>query len=309
MQECILTVYCLAFNHEKYIRKTLEGFVNQKTSYKFHVVVHDDASTDGTKKIIEEYVQRYPELITPIYQTENQHSKKVDIYDNFLQPLMTSKYSAICEGDDYWCDPNKLQLQIDYMEQHPSCSLCVHNTELIKENGESKGIFLNETGVYKQITPEQVIEAGGGGLFHTSSFVYRTAFRHQKPKEFSIHGVGDYPLAMYLSMQGDVHYIGRVMSVYRIGSVNSWVKRVSNNPTLFDEHTRVEIEDLKRWDSMTEHKYHDSFVKAQKRSLYRSHLKKGNLRAIFRDPTMMEFFNENNFKQKCKTLVKAILKR
>lgn len=309
MQEYILTIYCMAFNHEKYIRKTLEGFLNQKTIYKYRVIIHDDASTDGTRKIIEEYAQRNPEIIVPIFQTENQYSKKVNIYTTFLKPLLNSKYTAICEGDDYWCDCEKVQLQVDYMEHHPECSLCVHNTELIRENGKSKGIFLNENGVDKHITPEQVIEAGGGGLFHTSSFLYRTELRNQKPVDFSIHGVGDYPLAMYLAMCGDVYYIGRVMSVYRIGSINSWVKRTSNDMALFDEHTIAEIEDLRRIDILTEYKYKNSFQKAQARVRYRFLLKKGKLKTIFKDPVMVSFFNENSLMQKCKLLIKAVLRK
>lgn len=308
MQDYIVTVYCTAFNHGKYIRKTLEGFVTQKTTFPFRVIVHDDASTDDTRAIIEEYAQKYPDLIYPILQEENQYSQRVDIYKTFVMPLIQSKYTALCEGDDYWCDPDKLQLQIDYMQQHPNCSLCVHNTELIYESGESKGILMNND-QDKPLTTEQIIEAGGGSLFHTSSFVFKTEIRNQKPKEFSINRVGDYPLAMYLAMHGDVYYIGRVMSRYRIGSTGSWVKKVSSNKELLAAQTERELQDLDRIDALSEHKYHESFLIAKKRSQYRTYLKFGKLGKIFRDPVMRGFFRENTFLQKCKILVKAILRR
>ncbi len=130
-----VSVLCLAFNHEKYIRRTLEGFVNQHTNFKFEVLIHDDASTDGTADIIREYEKRYPDLIKPIYQTENQHSRGVKIQTKFNYPRAKGKYFAYCEGDDYWTNENKLQKQYDIMERHPECSICVHEVQCINEDG------------------------------------------------------------------------------------------------------------------------------------------------------------------------------
>ena len=309
MQDCILTIYCTAYNHGKYIRKTLEGFVNQQTTYPFRVLIHDDASTDNTRQIIEEFVAQYPDLFHPIYQEKNQYSQKVKIYDTFIQPILTTKYTALCEGDDYWCDPQKIQLQLDYMEQHPECSLCVHNTELIREDGSPKGILLNENGVDKNITAEEIIEAGGGGLFHTSSYLYRTEIRNQKPQDFSIPHVGDYPLAMFFAMHGQVHYIGKMMSYYRVGAVGSWVTRMNQNKALLQAHRERELQCLDRIDEITDRKYHRSFQLAKKRTLYRGYLKDGNLKPIFQDPDMRAFWNQNSLMGKCKLLIKAILKR
>ena len=110
--EMMVSVICLAYNHGKYVRETLEGFVSQKTDFPFEVIVHDDASTDNTADIIREYEKKYPDIIKPIYQVQNQYSQKVDIYKEFELPRMSGKYVAFCEGDDYWSDPYKLQKQV-----------------------------------------------------------------------------------------------------------------------------------------------------------------------------------------------------
>ena len=123
-----VSVLCLAYNHEKYIEKALKSMVCQKTNFKFEILVHDDASTDNTPNIIKKYAEQYPELIKPIFQTENQYSKGVEIVSECIVPCATGKYFAFLECDDCWCDENNLQLQFDFMESHPECSLCVHNT-------------------------------------------------------------------------------------------------------------------------------------------------------------------------------------
>ncbi len=133
-----VSIHCLAYNHEKTIRKTLDGFLMQETNFPIEAIVHDDASTDNTAAIIKEYADQYPHIIKPIFEKENQYSK----HDGSLQKIMHNacrgKYIAYCEGDDYWIDPFKLQKQVDYLEAHPEityscCRFYVQN--------EFKGTF------------------------------------------------------------------------------------------------------------------------------------------------------------------------
>ena len=126
--DVVVSVLCTAYNHEKYIRSALDGFVNQKTNFRYEVLINDDASTDHTAAIIAEYEAKYPDIIKPVYQTENQYSKGVFITKSILFPRSKGKYTAICEGDDYWCDENKLQKQVDFLESHEEYAACVHNT-------------------------------------------------------------------------------------------------------------------------------------------------------------------------------------
>lgn len=304
MRKNILTVYCLAFNHERYLEKTLNGFVEQVTEYPYKVIVHDDASTDSTKKIIERFAKDYPDIIVPIYQKENQYSKGKSIFEEFIQPHLEGKYIAVCEGDDYWCDVNKLQKQISYMEENPDCSLCVHNTEMINENGKSKKVYFNASNRERDYSAEEIIECGGGGLFHTSSFVMRTDLRVKKPKDFSISDIGDYTLAIYLALNGRVHYIPTVMSKYRVGSVNSWVKKNSSNIQKYKIYAQKAINDLERINGLTNYEYSDSFEIAKRRFEYNCCLKERKIIDILKNKEYRLFFEENDLKKRLKILIK-----
>ena len=121
----LVSVCSLAFQHASFIRQCMDGVLMQKTSFPIEYIVHDDASTDGTADIIREYEARYPEIIKAIYQTENQYSSKGSkILPEYLLPHARGKYIALCEGDDYWTDPLKLQKQVDFLEANPDYAIC-----------------------------------------------------------------------------------------------------------------------------------------------------------------------------------------
>ena len=117
-QPLMVTIRCTVFNHERYLRECLEGFVMQKTNFRFEAIVHDDASTDGSAAIIKEYAEKYPDIIKPIYETENQYSKHDGSLGRIMRKHTHGKYVAFCEGDDYWTDPLKLQKQVDALENN-----------------------------------------------------------------------------------------------------------------------------------------------------------------------------------------------
>jgi len=117
-KDLMVSIRCLVFNHEKYLRQCLDGFVMQQTNFRFEAVVHDDASTDGSADIIREYAEKYPYIIKPIYEEENQYSKYNGSLSRIMNEACKGKYIAYCEGDDYWIDPLKLQKQVDYLENH-----------------------------------------------------------------------------------------------------------------------------------------------------------------------------------------------
>lgn len=119
----LVSIQCLVYNHEPYLRQCLDGFVMQKTNFKFEAIVHDDVSTDGSAAIIREYAEKYPDIIKPIFETENQYSKKDGSLERIMSEACRGKYTAICEGDDYWVDPMKLQKQVDFIATHNNCGL------------------------------------------------------------------------------------------------------------------------------------------------------------------------------------------
>lgn len=152
-RDVMVCIRCITYNHEPYIRDTLEGFVMQQTNFPFVAIVHDDASTDGTADIIREYTTKYPDIIKPIYETENQYSKRDGTLGRIMDKACldsNAKYIAICEGDDYWTDPLKLQKQVDFLESHPDYSLVFANARLHYDSGLSNETFPIET---KQYTP------------------------------------------------------------------------------------------------------------------------------------------------------------
>ena len=115
----LVSIICSTYNHEAYIAQCLDGFLIQQTTFPFEILVHDDASTDNTPYIIHEYEYKHPQIIKPIYQKENQYSQGEDIFFKYQCSRAQGKYIAICEGDDYWIDPLKLQKQVDFLEQNP----------------------------------------------------------------------------------------------------------------------------------------------------------------------------------------------
>ena len=138
MSEMMVSICVLSYNHEKYLRDCLEGIVKQKTTFPIEAWVHDDASTDSSPLIIKGYQNRYPDIIKPILQIENQYSKKDgSIIAKFVYPRCTGKYIALCEGDDYWIDPYKLQKQVDFLESHPEYDLCCSASKVYNQSKQS----------------------------------------------------------------------------------------------------------------------------------------------------------------------------
>lgn len=212
-----VSVICMAYNHEKYIANALEGFVSQKTNFDYEVLINDDASTDRTASIIAEYAQRYPEIIKPVYQKKNLYSTDTDIILDILLPLAKGKYLAFCEGDDYWTDENKLQLQVDFLDAHPEYIACVHNTSKL-EMMTNKETVMYGTEDYDITTPD--VLKGGSCCYHTSSRVCRREALTNLPPFLPY--IMDYPMAIHLSLLGPIRFMGRIMSVYRVGTESSW---------------------------------------------------------------------------------------
>lgn len=217
-RDIMVSVCCITYNQEEYIRDALEGFLKQKVNFNYEIIIHDDASTDNTPKIIKEYADRYPDIIKPIYQTENQ-SKKGKKVSLISYSYAKGKYIAICEGDDYWIDENKLQLQVNYMESHPECTLCFHNARVLDMEDNSQKIFIPYKKEFKKYTKKDCkYDVGELELLEfipTASFMFRTENLHKIPDWFEKCFVGDWPLKLIMTSFGYAYCINKVMSVYR----------------------------------------------------------------------------------------------
>ena len=221
-KKALLAINCLVYNHEPYLRQCLDGFVMQQTSFPFVAIVHDDASTDKSEEIIREYAEKYPDIIFPIYEKENQFQKGDGNLWRVVQSAIDTtdaKYIAVCEGDDYWIDPHKLQKQVDYLEAHDDCAVCCHQVSvLVQQTGKLKAEevpYLQQTGGDATINDL----CGIGNFIHTMSVVYRANAQVSKKKE-QLGAVlpGDYPLWILSAEHGYIHKFEKIMAVYRCGS-------------------------------------------------------------------------------------------
>ena len=219
-KDCLVSVFCTAYNHEEYIRDALEGIVSQQTDFPFELLVNDDASTDGTAAIIREYAEKYPDIVRPFYQEKNLFSQGLDIYYAVFFPNASGKYMASCEGDDYWTDPTKLQRQVDFMEAHPEYSACVHNTLLHYCTGDRPDEELVQRSEDCDVEFADIIP-GMNTAWHTSALMAKMPLLADPPDFYYVadkYGFSDYPYGIWLRHNGPVHFIARTMSVYRICS-------------------------------------------------------------------------------------------
>lgn len=213
MEEIMVSIICNTYNHRNFIRHALDGFVKQITDFKIEILIHDDASTDGTKEIVQQYEERYPDLIKPIFQTENQYSKGIQISKTFQFPRMRGKYVAWCEGDDYWTDSNKLQKQVDFLESHPDYSMCCHSGFYVDEKEKKlPGMFR----AFSQDTDISTSEAIRKWVCPTASIVYRRDLREKSNfPDMAFAPCGDYPLIINMSLLGKIRYFDSPMCAYR----------------------------------------------------------------------------------------------
>ena len=225
----LVSVSVITYNHEKYIRQCLDGILMQNVNFPYEVLVHDDASPDGTADIIREYEAKYPDIIKPIYQTENQYSQgKAASKFNFDRAR--GKYLAFCEGDDYWTDPGKLQKQVDFLEAHPEYIATVHRVKAIDEHGEALDIPGFTDVVEHVFTIDEYVRRSLPSQL--ASLVMRNVFLTLVARTldlfFSCKANVDVRLSLLLVMMGDIYCFSEVMSTYRriVSEGTSWNARM-----------------------------------------------------------------------------------
>lgn len=225
----VVSISCLTYNHVKYIRQCLDGFLMQQCNFKYEVLIHDDASTDGTIEIIKEYQEMYPDIIKPIIQTENQYSKGIrgmNIKYNF--PRAKGKYIALCEGDDFWTDSLKLQKQVDFLEANLAYGLVFTNATIYNQNLE-KNVFTTN---HSFNTFEDYL-LGGGAITCTAMFVKKKLeeFEVEIENTLSESLMGDLKLWLWISSKSKIKVLTDITAIYRISdgtasNHNSFEKRI-----------------------------------------------------------------------------------
>jgi len=211
----LVSVDCITYNHEAYIRDALEGFLMQKTNFTLEVLIHDDASTDQTANIIRKYEKDYPNIIKPIYQKENQFSKGKNVFREFQIPRIRGKYIAICEGDDYWTDPLKLQKQVDFLENNSEYGLVYSNIDRLNEktNAMERSVFNNQLRIINNTFEDFLINAW---FLAPCTWMIRTEI--YKKYEYLIKNeyvATDLAYLYIFSKNSKIHYYNESMAVYR----------------------------------------------------------------------------------------------
>lgn len=224
-----IAILCITYNHAKYIRKTLDGFLMQQTEYKYKAFIHDDASTDGTQEILREYEKKYPDLLKVIYEEENQYSKGTDIIGLMRQYIDSARYVAWCEGDDFWFYPHKLQKQCEFMDSHPDTTLCVHNGINWDESADKQYCLINEleTGYLSFEESVWFIK----GHFPTCSFFFRPQMLNYSSIGENQPPVADDPIMYYSANNGQVYYMDKVWAVRNYMHPGSWNANVASDVT------------------------------------------------------------------------------
>lgn len=221
--EPVVSVICATYNHSNYIEDAIKGIISQKTNFPFEVIIHDDASTDGTQEIIREYAEKYPQQIRPIYQDKNQYSQDRKPLDICL-PLTRGRYIAILDGDDYWTDSRKLQIQFDYMEQHPNCVLTHHNAFTFKNDSIIKYSKLPNTH-QRGFSKEELLR--NECFIITLSMMFKKTLNNL-PRESGKVGNGDNFLISLLGLYGESAYLTDIApAAYRLHESSTWSSKNS----------------------------------------------------------------------------------
>lgn len=211
-----VSIICITYNQEKFIGKALEGFMLQETKFPFEVLVHDDASTDDTKRIIDEYVTKYPHIFKTFYEVENQYSKGTFEFVNDMFRASQGEFIAMCEGDDYWTDSKKLQRQVDFLKKHNEYSLCFHDVNIHYEDGSKKDANGSSSNAFRSFTVANLLK---DNFIYTCSVMYRA-----KDYRSLVNSV--LPQDLYLHLfhlkTGKIGWIKGVMATYRKQADGVW---------------------------------------------------------------------------------------
>ncbi len=299
MSDIAVSICCLVYNHKEYIRKALDSFLMQKTNFRYEILINDDCSTDGTTEIIREYERKYPDIIRPLYHSENQYSKSYKLGNmmsiTFNFPRVKGKYVALCEGDDFWTDETKLQQQFDALEQNPDCTFCSHIVRCTDEPGNPTDDVIPN----KDTIPSGIISSADAidsicrlpYIFQTSSYFFRSELLdemlNRTPEFFEYSSSMDVLYMLYFASKGNFYHIDKEMSCYRVNSTTSIMSDLTKqkNSDKKNEkkikHYTEHLKSINAYNEYTQYKYDSSVTFCIRKNEYHLMLMKGEYRHLF----------------------------
>ncbi|MDM0954892.1 glycosyltransferase [Clostridium perfringens] len=306
MRNILVSINCITYNHEKYIGEALESFMMQKTNFDFEIIVSDDFSTDNTVEVVKKFQKKYPNKIRLIEGKKNIGARQngMRAHNNSL-----GKYVAICEGDDYWTDCNKLQKQINYMEKNRDCSMVFHNAEKINDKTKkSEGFMINKNLNSKKILIKDFFDLQ---FIPTASILYKKELKDNMPSWYMDAITGDFPFNLILIANSYAYYMNDVMSVYRVGNSESMMGKWKSRSKSLDfkiNHAQGYLDILNNFNEFSSFKYDDLIKEEIKNREFEILIDKGNLREI-KSEKYKENYNKMSKKSKMKTFIISISPR
>lgn len=247
-----VSIICLTYNQEKYIEEALEGFLMQNVNFQFEVLIHDDASTDSTQKIIRRYQKKYPSIFKPVFEKQNQFSKNNLVFVKNIFQEAKGEYIALCEGDDYWTDPNKLQQQVNFLDKNRDYALCFHPVKVIFEGSKQNENIFPESRDGASFNVEELLKSN---FIQTNSVMYRRQNYENLPSDILPL---DWYLHLYHAQYGKVGFVNKVMSVYRRHPGGIWWESTNNIRNLYkkygSQHLNMYFEIFKLYQNRQEYK-------------------------------------------------------
>lgn len=292
----LVTVIIPTHDHAPFFARAVESVLAQKTTFAFDILIHDDASTDGTAEIARDYAARYPEQIRLIAQTVNQYQTDKKIQTHILYPRISAKYTAICDGDDLWTDDDKLQSQVDYLERNPDCTLCICGADKIDVDDRVIGAAA-PYGEDCVVRLEDMIRAGGE-FCSSNTIVAPTRLLNNQPDFCELTEVEDIPVHMWCAVNGYAWYFKDHMAAYRYAVPGSWSERqnVAKQETQI-QTCRGIIGLLQGFDSYTNGTYHASFADAILYQEFKIKCVEHDLKAL-KQPPYRQFYRELSRKRR-----------
>jgi len=229
-----VSVQMVTYNHEEFIAKAIDSILMQRTSFDYEIVIGEDCSTDNTRNIIIDFQKRYPDKIRLLLNEKN-----LGMHRNGVQTLQACKgeYVAILEGDDYWTSPDKLQKQVDFLDNHPECVICFHNVSEVYKDGSREPRDVNQANQKEISTVEELLE--GNFISHCTTMFRRGIV--DIPEWFSSLPMGDWPHHILLALHGKIGHINEVMAVHIFHQAGVWYSFSQNR--LKEAKAKIEVYD------------------------------------------------------------------
>lgn len=313
--EPLISVFCLTYNQEKYIRDALDSFLSQLVDFNVEIVVHDDASTDSTPDILKEYAKKYPNVVKVFFEKENQYSRVGDTIEIERMHIKNAhgKYIASCEGDDYWIDPYKLYLQAYALENNQNCNFCIHRVNINDlRTGDNTAVLPSIKLSSSIIESEKFIDLVNSDYpFQTSCYFMRKHMYEQFLDEYPLYAqtmpTSDEAVMYYFGNAGDVFFVDRVMSCWRKFTENSWNETNLIKSTSKERNARRRkfAESIMQFYEYSGRRF-ESCIERYNRLMITTYLSENNLKALFSSKALKKTLRKQGLVRYCKLRIKSM---